>query len=196
MSVAKPKALTWRVTEIPKDTTKEELVHLFDHEDRDRISIGSLFPDAEGGNELTATLLYQPHPDRPDEGPKFAHGKPKDISIDKDFEHWTTLYCPPAGTIIAADIIAVTGLAGHAFGSWAHSEENMWLRVYADEVYKFAPNARVLTYGYSTLLFGPYMSIVRMSHLSDAFYENLINMREDSKVSWVSAYWLVFITAY
>ncbi|KAI0874542.1 hypothetical protein GGS24DRAFT_336579 [Hypoxylon argillaceum] len=178
MSVSKPKALTWRVTEIPTGTTKEQLVHFFEYEDRDRISVNSLCPDASGGNELTATLLYQPHPDRPDEGPKFTHGKPRDVSIDKDFEHWTPLYCPPAGTIIAADIIAITGLSGHAFGSWAYSEENMWLR---DDVYKFAPNARILTYGYNTPLVGPNMSIVRMSDLSDTFYENLINMREDSK---------------
>ncbi|KAI1367593.1 hypothetical protein F5Y08DRAFT_297749 [Xylaria arbuscula] len=180
MSSSRLKALTWRVTEIPRGTTKEELVNFFEYADRDRISIDSLCPDASGGDELTATLLYRPRPESPDEGPRFTHGKPKDVSIDKDFEHWTPLYCPPEGTIIAADIIAVTGLAGHAFGSWAYSEENMWLR---DDVYKFARNARVLTYGYNTPLVGSNLSIVRMSDLSDTFYENLINMREDSKAS-------------
>ena len=82
-------------------------------------------------------------------------------------------------------IIAVTGLAGHAFRSWAHSEENMWLR---DDVHKFAPNARILTYGYNTPLVGSNISVVRISDLSDTFYENLIYMREDSKVSFILTY--------
>lgn len=46
----------------------------------------------------------------------------------------------------------MTGLAGHAFGSWkAKKESDMWLRDFLPEA---IPNARILTYGYDTKLPG------------------------------------------
>lgn len=49
-------------------------------------------------------------------------------------------------------IIAVTGLAGHAFGSWKeHGGSVMWLRDFLPE---HAPNARIMTYGYNSSLLG------------------------------------------
>ena len=45
-------------------------------------------------------------------------------------------------------IIAVTGLAGHAYGSWA-TEQHMWLR---DFLPSEMPNVRVMTYGYNSQL--------------------------------------------
>lgn len=89
--------------EIPKGTTKQELIHYFEYEDRDRVTVCSLYPDAEGSDDLTATVLYRPHPDRPEDPPRFIYGIPGDVSIGKDFELWTTLYCPPEGTTIAAE---------------------------------------------------------------------------------------------
>ena len=47
-------------------------------------------------------------------------------------------------------IIAVTGLDGHAYGSWA-SEEGMWLRYALEDD---MPRARVMIYGYNTKLAG------------------------------------------
>lgn len=77
-------------------------------------------------------------------------------------------------------IIAITGLAGHAFGSWAHSEEKMWLRDYLPKPY--AHNARILTYGYSSHITGDITSMVTLSDLSDSFSDNLINMRDLTQV--------------
>lgn len=55
----------------------------------------------------------------------------------------------PANT---PSIIAVTGLAGHAFGSWkARGGYAMWLRDFLPE---HAPQARILTYGYNSSLLG------------------------------------------
>lgn len=49
-------------------------------------------------------------------------------------------------------IIAVTGLAGHAFGSWrSRKSGKMWLR---DIIPTDIPTARILTYGYDTKLVG------------------------------------------
>lgn len=49
-------------------------------------------------------------------------------------------------------IIAVTGLAGHAFGSWKERNgEFMWLR---DALPSALPTARIMTYGYGSKLQG------------------------------------------
>ncbi|KAH0609232.1 uncharacterized protein H6S33_012718 [Morchella sextelata] len=51
---------------------------------------------------------------------------------------------------VTLSIIAVTGLAGHAFGSWKSRGENtMWLRDFLPE---HVPTARILTYGYDSTL--------------------------------------------
>lgn len=78
-------------------------------------------------------------------------------------------------------IIAITGLAGHAFGSWAHSEEKMWLRDYLPRAY--APGARVLTYGYSSHITGENTSMATLGDLSNSFSDDLINMRDATKVN-------------
>jgi hypothetical protein len=47
---------------------------------------------------------------------------------------------------IKCSVIAVTGLAGHAFGSWRNREtQAMWLR---DFLPKDVRNIRIMTYGY------------------------------------------------
>ncbi|KAJ8126824.1 hypothetical protein O1611_g6814 [Lasiodiplodia mahajangana] len=174
MSDKEPKAFTWRVSSIPKGVTKNELLEFFIPEDRARATICSLYPSAEDDDQLTATVLFRPHPDRPDIGPKTAYGSPE-LEIDKDFEGFTTLHSPADETTIVADIIAVTGLAGHAFGSWASSDKVMWLRDYVPD---FAPKARVLTYGYDSRITGPDTSISKLSDLSQTFVQMLIDMRD------------------
>ena len=46
-------------------------------------------------------------------------------------------------------VIAVTGLAGHAFGSWSVDHHLMWLR---DFLPSDIPRIRVITYGYNSQL--------------------------------------------
>ena len=75
-------------------------------------------------------------------------------------------------------IIAVTGLAGHAYGSWAHSTERMWLRDYLP---KDAPNARILTYGYPSKL-QPSNSVSILQDHTNTFVHRLIDMRESAQV--------------
>ncbi|RCI08651.1 hypothetical protein L249_4799 [Ophiocordyceps polyrhachis-furcata BCC 54312] len=57
-----------------------------------------------------------------------------------------------AGESPSADCIAISGLAGHAFGSWAPRGEDrtfMWIR---DQVPKEVPGARAILYGYKASL--------------------------------------------
>ncbi|KAF9875383.1 hypothetical protein CkaCkLH20_07203 [Colletotrichum karsti] len=151
MASRQDKAWTYRVENIPYDTTVEQLIerHFFS-EDQNHLSVKSIFPsvDAIEGEEenfeLTATVLFKPPTPRP-EGLRVPPSS--DITVSKQFQGFTPLYVPPADTKIDADVIAITGLAGHAYGSWAWSEERMWLR---DDLKKDVANARILTYGYDS----------------------------------------------
>ncbi|KAF8252096.1 hypothetical protein K440DRAFT_521688, partial [Wilcoxina mikolae CBS 423.85] len=54
---------------------------------------------------------------------------------------------------IFCSIIAVTGLAGHAYGSWRHRQYRaMWLKDFPPK--DIQQNVRIMTYGYNTKLDG------------------------------------------
>jgi hypothetical protein len=87
----------------------------------------------------------------------FRHGRPWflrhsdfrriGIHFDPYFFGFTQLYpTSTSGDRIVADIIAVTGLGGHAFGSWVGRETGkMWLRDFLKDDF---PDCRVLIYGH------------------------------------------------
>lgn len=85
---------------------------------------------------------------------------------------------PKAAPVLTVNpsIIAVTGIGGHAFGSWSHSDERMWLRDYLP---KDAPNARILTYGYQSAS----DSISILEDHSSKFVHKLVDMRYASEAS-------------
>lgn len=85
---------------------------------------------------------------------------------------------PVAVLTVFTSIIAVTGLGGHAYGSWSHSDERMWLRDYLP---KDAPNARILTYGYQSALQSDSISVLE-DH-TNKFVHKLVDMRDASEVS-------------
>lgn len=76
--------------------------------------------------------------------------------------------------LILYSIIAVTGLAGHAFGSWrSRKTGKMWLR---DIIPTDLPHARFLTYGYDTKLAGS-TSNARISDYAKEFLATIIDAR-------------------
>ena len=95
-------------------------------------------------------------------------------SEDKDFYGFTPLYTPEGD--IEIDIIALTGLAGHAFGSWAASP-HMWLRDFLPED---LPRARVLLYGYDSNLVGTQSKHI-LTDLSSNFVVKLHTMQSQSQ---------------
>ncbi|OCK73870.1 hypothetical protein K432DRAFT_220962, partial [Lepidopterella palustris CBS 459.81] len=74
-----------------------------------------------------------------------------DISFDCHFFGFTQLYTPKPDAPVTADIIAITGLDGHAFGSWRGKGNlgRMWLR---DFLSKDLPCCRTMIYGYNSKL--------------------------------------------
>ena len=135
------KPLVYRVEEISTVKSKEDLLLLFPTRTRDRMTVTSLGPSINVDRRtLTATISFLPLSDEP-----FPIHSDPDICIDKDFYGFTPLYTPEGQ--INVDIIAITGLAGHAFGSWSTPTQKMWLR---DFLPRDIPRARILLYGYDS----------------------------------------------
>ncbi|KAL4745854.1 hypothetical protein BDW72DRAFT_186006 [Aspergillus terricola var. indicus] len=74
-----------------------------------------------------------------------------DISFDSHFFGFTQLYAPLEEEPVVADIIAIAGLDGHAYGSWQGRGNlgRMWLR---DFLSKDLPQCRTMIYGYNSKL--------------------------------------------
>jgi len=69
--------------------------------------------------------------------------------VDKDFTGFTPLSDPKDAN---ADVVAVTGLGGHALGSFRSADgASVWLRDFAPGD---IPQARFITYGYDTTVIG------------------------------------------
>ena len=162
--MSKAKVWVYRREGIPVGTSKEDLYRTFPPEIRHQIKVTSLSPGIDLNRQtLTATFSFDAQP-----GDKLL------IAEDKDFYGFTPLYTPEED--IEADIIAVTGLAGHAFGSWAASPD-MWLR---DFLPNDLPKARVLLYGYNSNLAGNQSKNIT-SDFSKSFVNKFHTMRSQSR---------------
>ncbi|RDW56402.1 hypothetical protein BP5796_13224 [Coleophoma crateriformis] len=75
----------------------------------------------------------------------------EDISFDRHFFGFTQLYPTAPDLPVTADIIAITGLDGHAYGSWRGKGNlgRMWLRHFLS---KDLPSCRTMIYGYNSKL--------------------------------------------
>ncbi|KAL7274139.1 hypothetical protein RUND412_002973 [Rhizina undulata] len=72
------------------------------------------------------------------------------LVIDVNFYGFTQLYQVKGTEVAAESIVAVTGLGGHAYGSWRGKQtKKMWLR---DFLAQDLPNCRTMIYGYNTNL--------------------------------------------
>ncbi|KAJ5366092.1 hypothetical protein N7541_000033 [Penicillium brevicompactum] len=74
-----------------------------------------------------------------------------DVNFDCHFFGFTQLYGPDENEPVIADIIAIAGLDGHAYGSWQGRGNlgRMWLR---DFLSKDLPQCRTMIYGYNSKL--------------------------------------------
>lgn len=82
-----------------------------------------------------------------------------------------TIYC---------SVIAVTGLAGHAFGSWRSRKTNcMWLQ---DLLPHDVNGIRIMTYGYNSNLVGPMAADDDFLDYRRHFIGMLTNARRSAEV--------------
>ena len=163
-NLSSEKVWVYRREGIPVGTSKEGLRQSFPLDIRNQIRVTSLSPGINLNKPtLTATFSFNARP-----GDELLR------SEDKDFYGFTPLYTPEGD--IEVDIIAITGLAGHAFGSWAASP-HMWLRDFLPED---LPRARILLYGYDSNLAGSQSKNI-LTDLSNTFVVKLHTMRSLSR---------------
>ncbi|KAL4745419.1 P-loop containing nucleoside triphosphate hydrolase protein [Aspergillus terricola var. indicus] len=81
---------------------------------------------------------------------EMGDGEDNDVNFDSHFFGFTQLYAPREKPVVA-DIIAIAGLDGHAYGSWQGRGKfgRMWLR---DFLSKDLPRCRTMIYGYNSKL--------------------------------------------
>lgn len=81
-----------------------------------------------------------------------------------------------------SSIIAVHGLNGHAYGTWAHSKagqssfETMWLR---DLLPDAIDEARILVYGYNSALLGSNTSVSSVKDFALDLLQRIMDDRID-----------------
>lgn len=79
-------------------------------------------------------------------------------------------------------IIAVHGLNGHAYGTWAHHEdghpssEAMWLRDFLPHYFK---GARIMVYGYNSALLGSNASVSGVKDFAYDLLQRIVDDREE-----------------
>ncbi|KAI5817778.1 hypothetical protein BZA77DRAFT_25759 [Pyronema omphalodes] len=115
-------------------------------------------------------------PERPAE----TRARPARVTVDCDFYGMTPLYAP-VGTTAKYDIIAVTGLSAHAFGSWKSPDraDRMWLR---DFLPLDIPDIRVFTWGYYSSIRNN-ESTTSITGISRNFLEDIKRVREKETAS-------------
>lgn len=103
-----------------------------------------------------------------------------DLNFDKHFFGLTQLYNTEEGREVKADIVCVTGLDGHAYGSFRGRGDlgRMWLR---DFFKKDFPECRTLIWGYNSKL-NDESSVHKISDYNTLFLRDLNDARRDKKV--------------
>jgi hypothetical protein len=126
----------WRVRNIGNNERESAEKWLHDQVKESDVSEGagySLAADSEGTLCATVTSRERPLP------------RDRSWRVDNDFVGFTPL-CDPKDARV--DIVAVTGLGGHALGSFRSTGgATVWLRDFAP---RDVPQARFITYGYDT----------------------------------------------
>ena len=107
-----------------------------------------------------------------------------DITIDQSFQGLTQLYNPTVDpTEITADVVAITGLDGHAYGSWSGGDpKRMWLRDFLSED---LPECRVMIYGYNSKLSSPGLHTI--ADFGKRLREELLRVRRSDQVDFISS---------
>ena len=108
-----------------------------------------------------------------------------DIVFDQSFHGLTQLYNPTVDSTeeVTADVVAITGLDGHAYGSWCGGNpKRMWLR---DFLSKDLPKCRVMIYGYNSKLSNPGLHTI--ADFGRGLREELLRARRSDQVAPMSA---------
>ncbi|PGH36217.1 hypothetical protein GX50_00901 [[Emmonsia] crescens] len=157
------KSTVFRVSDLPNGITAQQLESVINDKLREQEKVNINF---------TVNLVPSPYIDGQSQvalvdfksgTPQFLSALTKDplgdwqieidetevITFDRHFHGFTQLYSPERP--VSADIIAITGLDGHAYGSWKGKGNlgRMWLRHFLSQD---LPHCRTMIYGYDSRL--------------------------------------------
>ncbi|KAJ6259919.1 hypothetical protein Dda_5563 [Drechslerella dactyloides] len=176
MSKYETRPWTYRMTNIPAGLGNRDYIQLFlEHhvlipEEKSAISIVEItvatdcvdnkktvgLVTVNGGVPEKFLPLWVTEPGK--DGPRsfvsiyFGGGALDHYDFDLDFQGLTPIYQP--SNYILADIVAVTGLEGHAYASWKGKENHhMWLRHYLPAEHNELKACRTMTYGWKSKLY-------------------------------------------
>ncbi|KAL6690585.1 hypothetical protein J3F84DRAFT_398280 [Trichoderma pleuroticola] len=180
---------TFRVRGVPHDWNRDRLASFLAEHGYAGPSVQSLATEIHGRSQ-TATVTFQDVPSQlkerladPAKGiglyipSSDQHNRPRSLMLDTAFLGITTLYAPPPEEH-KVDLIAISGLGGHPFGSFKERDgEHMWLRDalpydVTAEGDDHRPVSRVMVYGYSSNLFQS-DSFQNLEDLGTAFHRHL-----------------------
>ncbi|KAI1119812.1 hypothetical protein F5Y10DRAFT_150672 [Nemania abortiva] len=177
--------LTLRILQVPLDVTLDTL-------DTDLKSITVTDTDLhEAVNTLSHLTLVQMNKNSACATATFQTSLPKDefvqrlqAAIQKDYQFDCNFYdITPLydhQTDANTDLVAVSGLGGHGFGSWKDpTSDMMWLR---DNLPKDIPHQRVIIYGHDTHLQGS-DSKQSIEELGVGLMESITRYRNDTETS-------------
>ncbi|KJZ70126.1 hypothetical protein HIM_10496 [Hirsutella minnesotensis 3608] len=117
--------------------------------------------------------------------PEMHTTRPKSLTLDADFLGMTTLFAPPEDDH-KVDVIAISGLGGHAFGSFKdRGGEHMWLRdalpydLRSEDTDR--PMARLMTFGYDSAV-AESQSMQNLEDLATAFHNSILPLASSSQI--------------
>lgn len=198
---------TFRVRGVPLDWNSNKLQHFLEEDDSSSAPVVKSLAVEIGGRSNTATVTFQNLPARlqtPQAGQSWRIALPQTsdsqpvrdqyLMFDLDFLGITTLYTPaledhkveyvPHSTKMPipnhVSIIAISGLGGHAFGSFKERNgDHMWLRdaLPHDLTWETSdcPMARVMIYGYESTVAGS-NSMQNLEDLATSFHTSLLGL--------------------
>jgi hypothetical protein len=209
----KPPSKCFRISGIPSTWNEDDIfraLHSIDPSLNDQKRPLWVYPGCFGSTRIALLQLNSSAEHQHLSIPESADRTSAVLTIDCHFHDLTPLNSPK-GEVIAefvpihdcpsymqmlilglpCSVIAVTGLAGHAYGSWRSRETHqMWLKDFLpDEVQKI----RILSYGYDSSLVGGKTGGSRLLDYQRHFIQQLENARSSVQVSLVSiqaVYWL------
>ncbi|KAK4069551.1 uncharacterized protein Triagg1_6975 [Trichoderma aggressivum f. europaeum] len=153
------KELTFRVRGVPNDWDRDKLESFLIERDSPAGPVVKSLTKEFHGRSQTATVSFRNTFQLPLRislpAPYGQFGQLQNLTLDHDFLSITSLFAP-AHQNHNVDIVAISGLGGHAFGSFKERDgEHMWLRdalPHSITNESGEPIARIMVYGYESSL--------------------------------------------
>lgn len=184
---AKPVSYTtYRLQGLPVGISKEDAQELIARATScgrpEEVTVNSLARDTTHTSSSVATVTFRNTPRKLSSingNTEWRIGVSDELQLvlDTHFDGCTTLH-HPSDHDWKFDLIAISGLNGHAFGSFKRKKSShVWLR---DDLPKIRPDIRVIVYGYDTKLQNS-QSFQNISDIGSKFHDDIRGIRTDCR---------------